>query len=173
MELQVNSLWENNDGMTICTNKSFLDIEIIHSFLSNDSYWAKGIAKELVEAAIENSILCYGVYDGNPLNGPAKQIGFARVVSDFVRFSWLGDVFILPEYRGRGLSKWLVSVITEHPKLKGTSFQLATKDAHSLYGKYGFKPIDKIENRMCRPLDWESVYQGYEIDKKSRENSND
>lgn len=157
--------WMNDDGFTISTNKSFLDTEIIHNFLSNDSYWVKGIAKELVEASIDNSILCYGVYEGNPNEDSAKQIGFARVVSDFVRFSWIGDVFILPEYRGRGLSKWLMSIITEHPKLKGTSFQLTTKDAHSLYAQYGFKPLGQIENRMNRPLDWKFVYEGYKLHK--------
>lgn len=166
-EMLVNEkiLWTNNDGFTISTEKSFLDIDVIFNFLSRDAYWVKGITKELVVASIENSILCYGVYDGNPNDGPYKQVGFARVVSDLVRFSWLGDVFILPEYRGRGLSKWLMSVIIEHPKLKGTSFQLATKDAHSLYAQYGFKPLGQIENRMIRSLDWEVVYQGYKINK--------
>ena len=161
MKSKERTVWVNNDGMTISTNKDLLQIDVIHNFLSSDSYWVKGISKELVEASIENSILCYGVYEGNPMDATAKQIGFARVVSDLVRFSWLGDVFILPEYRGRGLSKWLMSVITEHPKLKGTSFQLATKDAHALYEKYGFKPLEKIESRMSRPLDWGSVYEGY------------
>jgi ribosomal protein S18 acetylase RimI-like enzyme len=153
------TLWTNNKGFTISTNKSFLDTEVIHNFLSKESYWFKGITKELVIASIENSILCYGIYEGNPTHGSAKQVGFARVVSDLVRFSWLGDVFILPEYRGRGLSKWLMSIITEHPKLIGTSF------AHSLYEQYGFKPLGQIENRMARPLDWESVYEGYKIKK--------
>ncbi|WP_440961615.1 GNAT family N-acetyltransferase [Paenibacillus nitricinens] len=157
------TLWTNNDGFTISSNKSFLDIEVIYSFLSKDSYWVKGIAKELVVVSIENSTLCYGVYEGNPYDGPAKQVGFARVVSDLVRFSWLGDVFILPEYRGRGLSKRLMSIITEQPKLKGTSFQLGTKDAHSLYAQYGFKPIGQIENRMNRLLDWKVVYEAYKI----------
>ena len=87
MKLQEKTMWVNNDGITISTNKDFLDIELIHNFLSNDSYWVKGIAKELVEASIENSVLCYGIYEGNPSNGPARQIGFARVVSDLVRFS--------------------------------------------------------------------------------------
>ncbi|MFJ7730602.1 GNAT family N-acetyltransferase [Lysinibacillus sp. NPDC097231] len=157
--------WMNDDGFTISTNKSFLDTALIHNFLYNDSYWVKGIAKELVEASIENSILCYGVYEGNPNESAAKQIGFARVVSDLVRFSWIGDVFILPEYRGQGLSKWLMSIVTEHPKLKGTNFQLATKDAHSLYAQYGFKPLGQIENRMSRPLDWQLVYEGYKLHK--------
>ncbi|KIL45480.1 GNAT family N-acetyltransferase [Jeotgalibacillus soli] len=159
------ALWTNNGGFTISTNKRFLDTEVIHNFLSKESYWVKGITKELVIASIENSTLCYGIYEGNPTNVPAKLVGFARVVSDLVRFSWLGDVFVLPEYRGRGLSKWLMRVITEDPKLKGTSFQLATKDAHSLYEQYGFKPLGQIENRMARPLDWEVVYEGYKINK--------
>jgi GNAT superfamily N-acetyltransferase len=156
--------WTNTEGFTISTNKKFMDIEIIHNFLSKDSYWAKGIPKKLVEESIENSILCFGAYEGNPNDGDAKQVGFARVVSDLVRFSWIGDVFILPEYRGRGLSKWLMSVITEHPKLKGTSFQLATKDAHYLYSKFGFRPLVQIENRMERALVWEEVYRGHDIE---------
>jgi GNAT superfamily N-acetyltransferase len=126
----------------------------------------KGIAKELVIASIENSILCYGVYNGNPNDGFVKQVGFARVVSDLVRFSWVDDVFIIPEYRGRGLSKWLISIITEHPKLKGTSFQLVTKDAHSLYAQYGFNPLKQIENRMSRSLDWKIVNEAYEINEQ-------
>lgn len=98
-------LWTNNEGFTISTDKRLLNTEVIHHFLSNESYWVNGIAKELVEASIEHSTLCFGVYDSHSTNGPAKQVGFARVVSDLVRFSWLGDVFILPEYRGLGLSK--------------------------------------------------------------------
>lgn len=150
------------NGFYISTDKNLLNIEVIYKYLSEESYWLKGISKELVIASIENSILCYGIYDGNPLVGSPKQVGFARVVSDLVRFSWLGDVFILPEYRGKGLSKWLMSVITEHPNLKGTNFHLATRDAHSLYAQYGFKPLDNIEKRMARPFDWEAIYSGYE-----------
>ncbi|MFJ8067104.1 GNAT family N-acetyltransferase [Psychrobacillus sp. NPDC096426] len=151
------------DGFFISTDKSFLDVEVIYNFLSKESYWLKGTTKEIVEASIENSIICYGIFEGNPTNESAKQIGFARVVSDLVRFSWLGDVFILPEYRGRGLSKWLMSIITENPKLKGTSFQLATKDAHSLYAQFGFKPLEQLETRMARPLDWNIINEAYRL----------
>lgn len=157
--------WTNEEGFIISTDKQLLHIDVIHDFLTNDSYWVPGISKELVEAAIEHSIVCYGVYKSEPANGSLTQIGFARVVSDFVRFSWIGDVFIVPAYRGRGLSKWLMHVITEHPKLKGTSFQLATKDAHSLYAQFGFKPLTQIENRMARPLDWDLVQEGYRVKK--------
>lgn len=156
----VNEMLEK-DGFFISTDKQFLDVEVIYNFLSKESYWLKGTTKEVVEASIENSIICYGIYDGNPANGSAKQIGFARVVSDLVRFSWLGDVFVLPNYRGRGLSKWLIQIITENPKLKGTSFQLSTKDAHTLYAQFGFKPLEQLENRMARPLDWDLINKAY------------
>ncbi|MFO1444042.1 GNAT family N-acetyltransferase [Bacillus sp. Bva_UNVM-123] len=151
----------SNHGFYISTDKNLLDVEVIYKYLSEESYWLKGISKELVIASIENSILCYGIYKGNPMSGSPNQVGFARVVSDLVRFSWLGDVFILPEYRGKGLSKWLMAVITEHPNLKGTNFHLATRDAHSLYAQYGFKPLDNIEKRMARPFNWEAIYDGY------------
>jgi ribosomal protein S18 acetylase RimI-like enzyme len=151
----------NSQGFTISTNKCFLDIEMIYQFLCNESYWANGIAKELVEASIKNTTLCFGVYEGDPQNGPAKQVGFARVVSDLVRFAYLCDVFILPEYRGQGLSKWLLQVITEHPKLTGTSFLLITHDAHTLYEQFGFKPIDRVEDRMIRPLNSDEIYRAY------------
>lgn len=147
----------SKDGFYISTDKKYLDIDIIYNFLSQESYWLKGTSKELVEASIVNSILCYGVYDGDPTKGSPKQIGFARVVSDLVRYSWLGDVFILPEYRGNGLSKWLMTIITENPKLKGTSFHLATRDAHTLYEQFGFKSVEKSEVSMSRPLDWDSI----------------
>lgn len=143
--------WTRNDGFTISTDKSHLDVEMIFQFLSEESYWVKGIPKELVEASIQNS-LCFGIYEGDPAVGNPKQVGFARVVSDFVRFAWLADVFVLPEYRGRRLSKWLISVIVEYPGLKGTAFNLATKDAHSLYAQFDFKPLENPERRMVRPF---------------------
>ncbi|WP_063892706.1 GNAT family N-acetyltransferase [Paenibacillus sp. Leaf72] len=159
--MEEQKLWTRSDGFTISTNKAYLDIETIYKFLNEESYWANGIDKELVQAAIEHSILCYGIYQGNPLKEQAKLVGFARVVTDLVRFSWLGDVFVIPEFRGIGLSKWLLETILEHPKLKGTSFNLGTKDAQTLYAKYGFKPLEQVERRMARPLDWRAIYEGY------------
>lgn len=160
--------WNHSQGFTISTNKQHLDIEMIHQYLCNESYWANGIEKELVAASIENTTICFGVYEGNPDNGAAKQVGFARVVSDLVRFAYLCDVFILPEFRGRGLSKWLVKVITDLPKLKGTTFMLATRDAHSLYAQYGFKPIDRPEDRMMRPLNLDEVYNAYGLKREGQ-----
>lgn len=155
---------QEKNGFWMSTDKSFLDVEMIYQFLT-EAYWSKGIAKELVMASIENSTICYGIYEGNPAEGNAKQVGFSRVMSDLVRFSWMGDVFILPEYRGLGLSKWLVGEIISHPKLKGTSFQLATHDAHTLYAKFGFKPLEGVENRMARPLNWDDVFAAYHLTK--------
>lgn len=155
-------LWTREDGYTITADKRHLQIDVIHSFLSEDSYWAKGITRELVVKAVENSAICYGIYKGNPYeDANAQQIGFARVVTDFVRFSWVGDVFVLPSERGLGLSKWLMGIIVEHPWLKGTSFNLGTKDAHTLYQQFGFEPLQNPENRLQRPLNWELVFQGH------------
>ncbi|MGD8188961.1 GNAT family N-acetyltransferase [Brevibacillus ginsengisoli] len=154
--------WSRADGYTITTEKSYLQIDVIHQFLSVDSYWAKGISKELVVKAVENSGVCYGIYKGNPSVDPsAKQVGFARVVTDFVRYAWVGDVFVLPAERGTGLSKWLMSVIVEHPLLKGTSFNLGTKDAHTLYQQFGFQSLANPENRLQRPVNWELIYEGH------------
>lgn len=93
------SSWKK-DGFTISTDKQYLDTDVIHHFLSVDSYWAKGITMDKVQKAIEKSSICFGMYEGDPVNGEARQIGFVRAVTDFVRFAWIMDVFVLPEYRG-------------------------------------------------------------------------
>jgi len=130
-----------NDPFTISTDKAKLNIPYIHQFLSH-SYWAENIPLYIVERSIEGS-LCFGVYDGE------QQIGFARVVTDHATFGHLADVFIDEKYRGQGLSKWLVETIMTHPGLQGfRSWQLATRDAHGLYAKFGFTPIDNPERIM-------------------------
>lgn len=122
--------------------KSDIDIDVVYHFLSKHSYWAKGISRRLVEKSIENS-LCYGVYHQN------KQVGFARVVSDFATFGYLADVFVIQEYRGFGLAKQLVSKVMENPCLQGLRrMMLATFDAHGLYSQYGFKPLARPEIMM-------------------------
>ncbi len=126
--------WQNGE-FSISTDENLLQIDVIQKFLNEDSYWAKNRTKEQTETAIKNS-LCFGVYAGE------KQIGFARVVTDFATFAYLGDVFILEEFGGRGLGKWLMEVIINHPDLQGfRRWILATKDAHSLYEKYGFTKL--------------------------------
>ncbi|MDQ1095617.1 MULTISPECIES: GNAT family N-acetyltransferase [Chryseobacterium] len=123
------------DQFCISTDKTRLDIDDIHGFLSTKAYWCLNIPKETVLAAIQNS-LCFGVY----LN--EKQIGFARIISDFSTIAYLGDVYILEEYRGNGLSKWLMETIMNHPDLQGLRrWILLTGDAHGLYRQFGWTDI--------------------------------
>jgi len=123
------------DNFTISTDKEKLDIQLIHNFLSKESHWAMNIPLEVVKRSIEGS-LCFGVYNNK------NQVGFARVITDLATIAYLGDVFILKQYRGFGLSKWLMDSIIMHPELQGLRrWILLTKDAHGLYEKSGFKPV--------------------------------
>ena len=135
---------KSREGFSISTDRSLLQTDVIQGFLETESYWAQNrdIAKTL--RAIENS-MCFGVYhDG-------RQIGFARVVSDLATFAYIGDVFILNEFRGRGLSKWLMQVIVEHPDLQGLRrWVLATRDAHGLYAQFEFAGLRHPERWMER-----------------------
>ncbi len=118
----------------ISTDRSKLDVDVIHRFLAR-SYWAEGIPRETVMRSIENS-LCFGVYDN------ARQIGFARVISDFATYAYLADVFILEPYRERGLGKELMASIMAHPDLQGLRrWSLGTRDAQGLYAQFGFRPV--------------------------------
>lgn len=132
-------------GFVISTDKSRLNIPLIHAFLSGRAYWAIGRPLRVVQRSIEHS-LCFGVYAGE------SQAGFARVVTDYATFAWLCDVFILDEHRGQGLGKWLVETIVAHPDLAGLRrFLLATRDAHSLYQRYaGFTPLQAPERWLER-----------------------
>lgn len=133
------------DGFTISTDRSRLDVAMIHDYLANRSYWATGIPLVIVEKSLEHS-LCFGVYEAG------KQVGFARVVSDYATFAYLADVFILENYRGRGLAKWLMQTIVDHPELQGLRrWSLATRDAHSLYARYGFVNLKNPERWMEKP----------------------
>ena len=129
------------DGFIISTEKEKLDIDLIHSFL-NRTYWAEGISKEIIGRSIEGS-LCFGVFENE------KQVGFARMITDKATFAYLADVFIIEEYRGRGLSKWLMEVIMSDPDLQGLRRMiLATKDAHGLYKQFGFTPLINVDRWM-------------------------
>jgi GNAT superfamily N-acetyltransferase len=131
------------DNYLISTDRSKLQIEVIHHYLSEVSYWAKGRPLDVIKTSIENS-LCFGVYEGD------RQVGFARVVTDYAFFAWLGDVFILEDQRGKGLGKWLVQSVINHPGLKTVQrFILATHDAHELYRRYGqFETLPHPERWM-------------------------
>lgn len=133
------------DEFVISTDKSLLDIDAIHRFLVEDSYWARERTLEQTKTAIENSI-CFGLYSDGRL------IGFARVVTDRATFAYIGDVFVIDEFRGRGLSKWLMEVMISHPELQGLRrWVLATRDAHSLYEKFGFHELVHPDRWMERP----------------------
>lgn len=120
---------------SVSTDKSKLDLPLIYTFLSTQAYWSLNIPFATVKRSIENSF-CFGVYQGD------RQVGFARVITDFATIAYLGDVFILPEHRGKGLSKRLVGEIMAHPDLQGLRrWILLTSDAHELYRQYGWKPI--------------------------------
>jgi GNAT superfamily N-acetyltransferase len=132
--------WRKGEYL-LSTDKSKIEIEIVHRFLAQ-SYWAESIPLEVVEKSIDNS-LCFAIYRYQ------KLVGFARVVSDFATFAYLADVFILPEERGKGLSTWLMETIMDYPQLQGLRrFILATRDAHTLYERFGFTLFDKPERWM-------------------------
>ncbi len=119
----------------ISTDPDRLDIDRIHRWLSEESYWAQGVPLHIVQRAIDNS-LCFGAY------AAGRQIGFARVVTDRATFAWLADVFIFDGFRGQGYGKALVQAVIEHPELQGVrQILLATRDAHGLYAQYGFTPV--------------------------------
>jgi GNAT superfamily N-acetyltransferase len=129
---QPNPVVEQRKGeFLLSTDPERLDLGEIHAFLTN-SYWAKGIPREVVARSIKNS-LCFGIYS------EGKQVGFARVISDFATYAYIGDVFVLHSFRGRGLGKWMMECIMKHPLLQGLRrWSLATRDAHDLYAKFGF-----------------------------------
>ncbi len=134
--------WRRGEYL-ISTDKSRLDLTLIHNFLRT-SYWAAGIPLEVVRRSIEHS-LSFGLYRED------QQIGYARVITDYATFAYLGDVFILEPFRGQGLSKWLMEVVVTHPELQGfRRWILLTKDAHGLYKKVDFTEVKTPERYMER-----------------------
>ena len=156
MKVVMNDSAFEKKGFVISTDKSLIDFETVYSYLTNDSYWARGIKAERLKKAIEHSI-CFGIYhDG-------KQAGFARVVTDLATFAYICDVFILPDYRRHGLSKWLMQTIRQHPELQGLRrWSLATLDAHGLYEQFGFTALSKPQNWMEIFTPYEKLNQGEE-----------
>ena len=137
-------------GFLISTDNSLLDTDVLYQYLNGESYWAKGITKEKLLRAIDNS-MCFGVYHDK------KQIGFARLITDKATFAYLADVFILDAYRGRGLSKWLMQTIMGYPEVQGLRrWVLATADAHGLYKLFGFGPLAK-------PDRWMDIFTPYPV----------
>ena len=129
----------------VSTDKSKLDINLIVEFLSKRSYWAKGRGSEKIAVSIEHS-MCFGVYADT-----GEQVGFARVLSDYAVFAWIMDVFILEDFRKKGVGKLLMAAIMEHPDLQGLErWGLGTKDAHGLYEQFGFTRLKTPETKMER-----------------------
>lgn len=125
----------------ISTNDTEFDVNYIHQFLTH-SYWAENIPIETVRRSIKGS-LSFGVFEND------RQIGFARVITDHASFAYIADVFIDESYRGKGLSKWLMEIILQHPSLQGLRrIMLATRDAHGLYAQFGFTPIKEPQRWM-------------------------
>ena len=128
--------------MNISTDRDRMDAALIHRYLSEESYWAAGIPRELVERSIANS-LCFGAFDDE------AQVAFARVVTDYATFGYLADVFVLPSHRGRGIGKELMRAVREHPELQVLRrWHLVTRDAHGLYAQFGFAPLESPERHM-------------------------
>jgi len=136
----------HQDDFTVSTDPDRLDLEAIHAALSQ-TYWCAGIPRETVARALRGS-LCFGLYvvEGQR---EGRQIGLARVVTDAATFAYLCDVYVLSEFRGRGLGKLLVRTVMEHPDLQGLRrFSLVTRDAHELYRPFGFAEIASPDRHM-------------------------
>lgn len=131
----------HRDQFTISTDPARLDVDVIADMLTR-AYWAKGRTRDMIARYIQHS-LTFGVYDGN------RQIGLARVVSDYTTFAWLCDVFIHEDYRAHGIGKWLIETVHSHPDLQGLRrWMLATRDAHGLYEQFGWTLLDHPERWM-------------------------
>ena len=137
----------------ISTDPSLLNVEMIHHYLSKESYWAMNIPRDVVKRSISNS-LCFGLYKKD------NQIGFARLVTDKATFAYLADVFILETHRGKGLAKWLIETIQSHPELQVLRrWMLGTRDAHALYEQFGWSVLDEDTRKRFMQRHNKNVYQ--------------
>lgn len=131
--------------VNITTDKNKMDVDMIYDFLTKDAYWAKGRSRTQVEKTIQHS-LCFGAF-----NETGEQVGFARVATDFVIFAWLMDVFVVPEYKGKGIGKQLVESVISHPELKQVKgIGLRTEDAQGFYKEFGFEEISNPDTWMLK-----------------------
>ena len=131
-------------AVEISTDRDRIDRDLVHRFLREHSYWARTRTREENDRIIDAS-LCFGAYEDG------RQIGHARVVSDTVAFGYLGDVFVVPEARGRGIGKALMTAVLAHPAVRDVRrFALVTEDAHGLYEQFGFRPLEDVRRWMER-----------------------
>jgi GNAT superfamily N-acetyltransferase len=127
---------------TVTTDRTRLDLDAVHAFLVH-AYWCEGVPRELLARAIANS-LCFSL-----LEEGSRQVGMARVCTDSATFAYLMDVYVLPDHRGQGLGRWLMECVMVHPRLAGLRrFSLVTRDAHGLYGHFGFRPLAHPDRHM-------------------------
>jgi len=141
-------------GYLISTDRQRLDLDAIYTYLSGESYWARGRPRDQIVRGIENS-LPFGVYRDR------EQVGFARVVTDYATFAWLADVYVLDAHRGHGLGKALVQAVVEHPAVRGLPrLLLATADAHRLYERFGFESLEGDERFMA--IEAKALAESYE-----------
>jgi len=131
-------------GIELDDDTARVNVDVVHRYLCDESYWATGRTRETVVRLLEDATRVVGAYDGD------ATIGFCRVVSDGYTFAFLFDVFVLPEYRGRGVGVELVREAVEGGPHADLPWHLATRDGHELYGKFGFGPPD-VERQMFRP----------------------
>lgn len=136
-----------HDDVLVSTDPARIDVDEVHRFLSNESYWAQGRPLEVQRRAIDHSHLVVGAYTAD-----GAQVGFARMVTDLATWAWLCDVYVHPSQRGTGLGTEMVRTIVEHPDVAGVRWQfLATRDAHGLYSRFGYTPLDDPQRWMHRP----------------------
>ncbi len=132
---------EHAGDIVVTTDAARMDLDVIHGFLTR-SYWAAGIPRAVVARAVANS-LCFGAFDGD------RQVGLARVISDFATYAYISDVFVLPSHRGRGVGRRIMAAVMAHPDLQGfRRWSLATRDAHDLYRQFGFGPPRNPDRQM-------------------------
>lgn len=148
--------WKNEDRYTITIDKKKIDLSSLHKYLSEKSYWSRGIPFDILKKATENSI-CFSI-----LSPSQEFVGFARMITDSATFGYLADVFVLDDHKDKGLGKWLVEVIMSYPEFKMIrNWFLYTKDAHTLYEKYGWqriKHLDMLDNAMIVNIPASEIY---------------
>ncbi len=145
--------WRREDGYTLSDDPALADLDTVHGWLSRESYWARGIPRDVVARSLANS-LCFTLLA--PQDQGGGQAGFCRAITDRATFAYLADVFVLDAHRGRGLGKWMVQRVLEHPALQGLRrWLLATSTAHGLYSRYGFEPVSNpaVFMEILRPYE--------------------
>ena len=137
----------------VSSDTRHVDRDLVWRFLHDESYWAAGVPRDVMDRAIDGSI-CFSVFEGDPAQG-SPQVAFARVVTDRATFAWLCDVFVLEQHRGKGAGRTLMDAVMSHPDMQGLrNVLLATRDAHGLYSKYGFVPL-------AEPARWMAIRRPY------------